>query len=91
VKPWADALRGLLSDRDTYERESARSRQVALAFVERLRPGQLEQTLLGLRPRAETSQPDVHGTAAPAVEKLSPERRALLLQLLRKQGTRSSG
>jgi glycosyltransferase involved in cell wall biosynthesis len=91
VKPWADALRGLLSDRDTYERESARSRQVALAFVERLRPGQLEQTLLGLRPRAESSQPDVHGTAAPAVEKLSPERRALLLQLLRKQGTRSSG
>jgi glycosyltransferase involved in cell wall biosynthesis len=87
VGPWAQALEALLSDRDLYERESAAARQAALRFVSAIRPERLEEFLASLEPaRAEVSSGGESRPAArEALKDLSPGKRALLLERLRKR------
>jgi glycosyltransferase involved in cell wall biosynthesis len=78
--PWVTAVRELLMDRDAYERESAASRAAAGRFVGGLDPGAMGRFLCGLRPYTGTRpQPAT-------IESLSPEKRTLLLERLRKRG-----
>jgi glycosyltransferase involved in cell wall biosynthesis len=80
--PWVEAVASLLSDRALYERESAASRAAAHGFVAGLDPDALERFLasLGGAPLARAH------SEAPTIESLTPEKRALLLQRLRKRG-----
>jgi hypothetical protein len=76
--PWLEAVSSLLSDRAVYERESAASRDAAHGFVAGLDPDALERFLGAIRP--------VQGPIeAPTIESLSPQKRALLLQRLRRR------
>jgi glycosyltransferase involved in cell wall biosynthesis len=80
--PWAAAIEELLSDPGAYERESAASREAAHRFVAGLDGGEMERFLLSLGSRApKSAQPE-----AATIESLSPDRRALLLQRLRRRG-----
>jgi glycosyltransferase involved in cell wall biosynthesis len=79
IEPWADAVRTLLSDAAVYERESTAARKAALSFVQSLHAGGLEELLQSLHPHARQPQPHL------SMESLSPEKRALLLQRLRKR------
>ena len=79
--PWVAAVRELLEDRAAWQRESAASRAAGLAFVERLDAGDMERFLLALKPFGRPQ------AARPTVESLSPEKRALLLERLRRRGT----
>jgi glycosyltransferase involved in cell wall biosynthesis len=81
IGPWVEAVRTLLSDPSVYERESAASRRAAQAFVQSLHAGKLEELLQSLQPRL----PEPNAERHPSMESLSPERRALLLQRLRKR------
>jgi glycosyltransferase involved in cell wall biosynthesis len=83
VAPWAEAIQTLAGDRAAYERESRTSRDAAGAFVAGLDPGALERYLRELRPFS-AAVPAEHAT----VESLSPERRALLLQRLKRRTER---
>jgi glycosyltransferase involved in cell wall biosynthesis len=86
LAPWSQALRALLEDRTLYERESENSRRAALRFVERIRPERMEEFLRELQP-ARAAVPATQASRSPAreaLEKLSPERRALLVGRLRK-------
>jgi glycosyltransferase involved in cell wall biosynthesis len=78
--PWLAAVHELLDDRGAYERESAASRAAALRFVAGLDAGEMERYLEALLPREPASAP-AHAT----IESLTPERRALLLERLRKR------
>jgi glycosyltransferase involved in cell wall biosynthesis len=78
IEPWAAALATLLSDGAARRRESEASRHAALGFVRGLPADGLERYLAGLAPRAAAA-------AAPALADLSPEKRALLLERLRKR------
>jgi glycosyltransferase involved in cell wall biosynthesis len=79
IEPWAAALGELLGDRAVYERESAASRTAALRFVSGLDAADLERFLGGLAPWRDAR-------AEPAtMESLSPERRSLLLERLRRR------
>jgi glycosyltransferase involved in cell wall biosynthesis len=86
--PWVAAVRELLTDSSAYERESAASRQAASSFVSRLDAGELERLLESLRAAADgaphVTMPHI---AMPHItmESLSPEKRALLLDRLRKR------
>ncbi|HWB83274.1 MAG TPA: glycosyltransferase family 4 protein [Bryobacteraceae bacterium] len=78
--PWVATLRELLSDREAYDRESAVSRKVAHEFIAGLDARAMERflsTLVAPNPAARSAQ----GT----IESLTPERRALLLERLRKR------
>ncbi len=80
--PWVAALRELLGDRAAYERESQASRTAAECFVNGLDAAGLEHYLKSL------AAPDVRPDARPlhaTIESLSPEKRALLLERLRKR------
>jgi glycosyltransferase involved in cell wall biosynthesis len=77
VAPWLAAIEKLTADRASYERESAASRHAAGEFVGALDAAEMERYLCGLRPTAPKTKP-----AAPTIESLSPEKRALLLQRL---------
>ncbi|HXB69577.1 MAG TPA: glycosyltransferase family 4 protein [Candidatus Acidoferrales bacterium] len=89
--PWVAAVRELLTDRAAYERESASSRQAAARFVSGLDAGDLERLLESLEPTGPARSGDSGrlpaGRAAPHItmESLSPEKRALLLERLRKR------
>jgi glycosyltransferase involved in cell wall biosynthesis len=76
--PWFAALQELLTDRPAYEKESASSRQAALAFVAGLDAGAMECYLTELRPAEPARERS-------SVESLTPEKRALLLQRLHKR------
>jgi glycosyltransferase involved in cell wall biosynthesis len=80
--PWVAAVEELLGDRAAYERESAASRVAALRFVSGVDPNAFERLLLGLHPREAAAE---GGGAGATVESLSPERRALLLERLKKR------
>jgi hypothetical protein len=80
--PWVEAVASLLSDRALYERESAASRAAAHGFVAGLDPDALERFLASLGGAPLTQ---AH-SEAPTIESLTPEKRALLLQRLRKRG-----
>uniref|UniRef100_Q01XE1 Glycosyl transferase, group 1 n=1 Tax=Solibacter usitatus (strain Ellin6076) TaxID=234267 RepID=Q01XE1_SOLUE len=77
--PWVEALRELLGDRAAYQRESRASRTAAERFVGTLDAAALEHYLASLAPR--TASP----AAGATIESLSPEKRALLLERLRKR------
>jgi glycosyltransferase involved in cell wall biosynthesis len=79
VAPWVAALRELLTSRGAYEKESAASRLAAGRFVSVLDAGEMEEFLVSLRPGAAAS------VERATIESLSPERRALLLERLRKR------
>jgi glycosyltransferase involved in cell wall biosynthesis len=80
--PWVEALARLLGDRQEYDREARVSRDVAERFVAGLDAADLERYLMRLeRGRANSG-------AAATIESLSPERRALLLERLRKRGAK---
>jgi hypothetical protein len=83
IEPWAEALGALLSEPTLYEEESETCRERALAFVSAIRPEQMEQYLCSLSAPPQTS------SAGPApvpdqLAALSPEKRALLLERLRR-------
>jgi len=77
--PWVDAVRELLSNPTAYQRESEASRTAGLKFVEHLDAGDLQRFLEGLKPFGRRH------TGKATVESLSPEKRALLLERLRKR------
>jgi hypothetical protein len=78
-KPWVNAVRKLLTARDSYETESHASRQAANRFIGTLSAAEMEQYLCSLHRRSDTAP--AHAT----IESLSPEKRALLLERLRKR------
>ena len=89
-------MRELLTDRAAYERESAAGREAASRFVSGLDAGDLERLLESLEPvrpgdspgaPGQRAAPGVAPDAAPRItmESLSPEKRALLLDRLRKR------
>jgi len=80
VAPWVDAVQTLVGDRSAYEIESKASREAAGAFVAGLDRGAMERYLTELHPFA-AALPAEHAT----VESLSPEKRALLLQRLKRR------
>jgi glycosyltransferase involved in cell wall biosynthesis len=82
-RPWVAALGELLTDRAAYQRESLASRVAAVRFMGGLDAAGLERYLASLEvpPVAPTGGPATHAT----IESLSPERRALLLERLRKR------
>ncbi len=82
--PWAAAVAELLRDGAAYERESAASRAAAAAFVAAIDGTEMERYLAGLRPAAESPG---RGFSA-GIESLSPEKRALLLERLRRRAGR---
>jgi glycosyltransferase involved in cell wall biosynthesis len=87
IEPWVEALRALMGEKALYEEESRSCRAKALQFVSGIRPGQLEEYLNSLSRRDASNLPastasDHHD----ALASLSPEKRALLLARLRKQG-----
>jgi glycosyltransferase involved in cell wall biosynthesis len=78
--PWVAALRLLLTNRDAYERESATARHAGSRFVSGLDAALMERSLRSLTPSP------AHRQHPPAtIESLSPEKRALLLERLRKR------
>jgi glycosyltransferase involved in cell wall biosynthesis len=77
--PWVAAVRELLTDRAAYQRESAASRAAAGRFVAGLDAAALECYLTSLQARPD-GRPG-HAT----IESLSPEKRTLLLERLRKR------
>ena len=79
--PWISSLRELLGDRAAYERESRRSKDAAERFVSGLDAAEMERYLRSLAPGAAAD--GQHAT----IESLSPEKRALLLERLRKRRT----
>jgi glycosyltransferase involved in cell wall biosynthesis len=92
VGPWIGALRDLLSSRSLYEQESEASREKALRFVSGIRGEQMEEFLQSLSPKVSaslnarpTTPAQIAGKLHEVLEKLSPEKRTLLLQRLRKR------
>lgn len=77
--PWVAALRELLTGRAAYSRESRASRSAAHRFTSGLDAADMERFLLELAPRPQKVE------AAATMESLSPEKRALLLERLRKR------
>ncbi|MGE5568259.1 MAG: glycosyltransferase family 4 protein [Rhodospirillales bacterium] len=85
ITPWAEALQTLLTDRGAYEREAAASREAALRFVCGLRAGRMEEFLQTLVPAPEEPEESRRRAARDILAGLSPEKRALLIQRLRKR------
>lgn len=52
IEPWAEALQGLLTNRDLYESEAERARKTAIAFVSTLRASDFESYLVNLTPKS---------------------------------------
>jgi len=77
--PWIAALGELLGDREAYGRESVASRTAAQRFLATLDAADMERYLSSLKQRSEA------GPAHATIESLSPEKRALLLERLRKR------
>lgn len=83
--PWAAAVHELLTDRAAYDREALASRTASAQFVAALDAAEMERYLKALPACA--AAPAVHSTTAlhSSIESLSPEKRALLLDRLRKR------
>jgi glycosyltransferase involved in cell wall biosynthesis len=80
VAPWVAALGELLNDQAAYRRESQASRTAALRFAGGLDAAAMERYLTSLAVRPEGRRRG-HAT----IESLSPEKRSLLLERLRKR------
>jgi glycosyltransferase involved in cell wall biosynthesis len=78
-EPWVAAVQKLLGDPVEYERESCASRTAAERFVRGLDAAEMERYLMALAPGGRA------GDIAPTIESLSPEKRALLLERLRRR------
>jgi len=76
LRPWEDALRALLTGRALYDEVSVASRQAALRFVGSLDAGRMPDYLQSLQPGEAVRE-------RPSLANLSPQKRALLLQLAR--------
>lgn len=85
IEPWEHALRELLEDRNAYLQEAERSRQAAIAFVSKLDVAEFERFLLGLKPRTTGTPIERERPADPRLQNLSPAKRALLLEKLKKR------
>jgi glycosyltransferase involved in cell wall biosynthesis len=83
--PWVNAIEELVSDRDAYGRASAAARAAALEFVASLDAGDMEAYLLRLLAQAGGQSRPARADAA-TIESLSPEKRALLLERLKRRG-----
>src|ERR1039457_139227 len=81
--PWVAAVRELLTDGAAYRRESQASRTAAQRFVGGLDAADMERYLTSLPVREEGRPDGGHGHAT--IASLSPEKRALLLERLRKR------
>jgi len=81
--PWVTALRELLTDGAAYRRESQASRTAAQRFAGALDAADMERYLASLTVRTDARPEARHGHAT--IESLSPEKRALLLERLRKR------
>ncbi|MCP5110431.1 MAG: glycosyltransferase family 4 protein, partial [bacterium] len=95
VEPWAAALKELMEDPALYRRESDAAREAALRFVPTVKASQFEEYLENLQP-ARSSETTANPVTEPepvrqALDRLSPERRALLLRKVRKRGSKSTG
>ncbi len=94
VGPWHLALSGLLSNRETYDRQSALARDAALKFVSGLSVRPFEDWLVQLatvsRSKQSFSAPSSESEAFSSVADLSPEHLALLVRRLRKKKALSS-
>jgi len=85
---WVAAIEELLSDHAAYERESEASLEAAHRFVAALDEGEMERFLVSLEAPGAKAAAD-GGSAQPddaTIESLSPGKRALLLQRLRRRG-----
>src|ERR1019366_4397002 len=81
--PWVAALRELLTDGVAYRRESQASRTAAQRFAGGLDAADMERYLTSLVVREDGRTDGRSGHAT--IESLSPEKRALLLERLRKR------
>jgi glycosyltransferase involved in cell wall biosynthesis len=81
--PWVAAVRELLTDGAAYRRESQASRTAAQRFAGGLDAADMERYLTSLAVRTDVRLDGGHGHAT--IESLSPEKRALLLERLRKR------
>jgi hypothetical protein len=82
ISPWVRAVTELSSNRVLYEHEAGSSSEAAQRFVSTLRADGLEKYLAALEPATSTAP-----TPAERIERLSSDRRALLLQRLRQRRT----
>jgi glycosyltransferase involved in cell wall biosynthesis len=87
MEVWEESIATLTTSREAYEAESALSRAAALRFVESVNPDALEQFLVGLHPAGAGGAKRPQPPLADALASLSPEKRALVAQLLRKRGS----
>jgi len=78
--PWVAAVDELLTDRGAYQRESAASREAAGRFVSGLDAGDLERLLNSIKAGGPVAKAE-----RATIESLTPEKRALLLERLRKR------
>ena len=76
LRPWEDALHALLTGRALYDEVSVASRQAALRFAASLDGGRMTDYLQSLQPGEAVRE-------RPSLANLSPQKRALLLQLAR--------
>jgi glycosyltransferase involved in cell wall biosynthesis len=81
--PWVAALRELFTDTAAYRHESQASRMAAQRFVGGIDAANMERYLTTLAVREDRRPDGGHGHAT--IESLSPEKRALLLERLRKR------
>jgi glycosyltransferase involved in cell wall biosynthesis len=80
IEPWTAALHTLLKDKAAYWAESERSREAALRFVAGLRASDFADFLHGL---SHGQPPAAVPQESSPLDRLSPEKRALLLRRLR--------
>jgi surfactin synthase thioesterase subunit/glycosyltransferase involved in cell wall biosynthesis len=96
VAPWEAALRRLVSDREHWEEIARASRAAALAYAESLSVEPFEALLLEVMqttPRLPRAPREAQAPPAPGspLERLSPEKRALLALRLRQRRAEGSG
>jgi amino acid adenylation domain-containing protein len=106
LEPWRDALTRLLSERELYERQSAKVRETALNFISRLSFDPFEDFLKSLEQQSRTSQPHSQVSAPQAaqtaaasknfpdgvegLDDLTPEQQSLLMLWLREKASGQS-
>ena len=81
IEPWRAALALLLSDRHAYNEEREKSQREAIDFVSAIKPNDLGEYLSSLEHPSDPPAPD---TQESSLARLSPEKRALLLQRMKK-------
>ncbi len=91
LEPWAAAIEELMEDAALYRRESDAALEAATKFVPTVNGSRFEQFLMELEPavpEARAVAGPESATGRPVLEGLSPEKRALLLDKLRRSRSR---